>query len=820
MSFLPTDSETNKPQAIVPGEGPLECSIAFVGEAPGSREQADLRPFIGPAGNELNKLLHLVGIVRSTCYITNVIKEQPELNNIKLFIDAKKGLTTKEAKDYINHLKDELSLCTANVIVALGDVAMWVLTGCTGITKYRGSILESTLLPGRKVIPTFHPSTLIGQKAIYLNRHLIAFDLQRAIKESAFPEINPPKMELLVRPSFDEAISFINECKKQEIIDVDIETLRDEISCISLAISDELSISIPFTYENGDYWHPEQEMEVFRRLAEIMESPSIIKRGQNFLFDSYFMYARHKIRCRNIIDTMIAQGILFPDFKKGLDFICSIHTDIPYYKIDGKSWNRITGTWDEHWLYNAKDTIATAKAWPSLISQLQAQDNVETFQRQNALIEPLLFMQARGIRMDTVGLKMASESVGRELDRFANDLYGLCGYEINYNSPQQLMDYFYVKKGIKPYINRKTGQPTTDEKALIRLSARGFKEADIMLRIRELAKLKSTYLDVTLDPDNRMRCSYNPIGAATGRLSSKKTIFNTGGNLQNPDPELKQFMLFDEGYIGYEIDLGQAENRIVAYCGPVLEMMQAFETGADVHRLTASLIFGIPYDEVSDEPGSSNLAGGKYSQRFWGKKTNHGLNYDEGPITFAINCEIEPREGKFLVSSYHRVYPGVRQNYHAMIKSMLNKNRTIINPMGRKRTFLDRLDDSLYKSGYGHFPQSTVADKIDEQGLEYVYYDQETFHYIELLLQTHDSISFQIPLSIPISHHAELVWLIKKKLETPIKWRAQEFVIPADIKVSFNNMGRGPNGYKELKKVASKEQLAEKLEELYSSYYN
>jgi len=812
MTFvMQVDSRNTSASAIVPPEGPLDCKIAFVGEAPGAKEQAVLRPFVGPAGMELNKLLHSVGIVRSSCYITNVIKEQPKNNDITQFINVKKNFVTDAAKDYINHLKRELSECSANIIVALGNTALWALTGNYGIERWRGSIIESTLVEGRKVIGTFHPRAVIGPTGVFIWKHLISFDLARAMRESEFPDIRHPAMRLQVRPSFEEAISYLEECAQQDIIDVDIETLRNEVSCISFSYSNSSSISIPMTAEHGDYWQPDQEVEIFRKIAEVLENPEIVKRGQNFLFDMFFLWRRHGIRTTNILDTMVAQAILFPDFKKGLDFITSIHTDIPYYKDEGKQWNRITGSWEQHWLYNCKDTIATSCAYPSLMGQLGAQDNLTTFHRQNDLIESLLFMQARGIKMDVVSLKMASESVERHIERLQNELWSICGYELNPRSPAQLVEYFYQKKGIKPYVDRKTGRPTTDEKALTRLYIKGYREADLILKLRDYGKLKGTYLDVSLDEDDRMRCSYNPVGAKTGRLSSSKNIFGTGGNLQNIPPEMKEFMLFDEGYVGYEIDLSQAENRIVAYCGPVPEMIQAFEDNKDVHRLTASLMFGVPYDQVSDEPGSTHLGGGRYSQRFFGKKCNHSLNYDLGSVSFSLLLEIELREGKYLVESYHRAYPGVRNGFQRMIQDQVNRNRTVLNPMGRKRLFLDRIDDELYKSAYGHFPQSTVADIISERGLNFIYYTKNIFNDVELLLQTHDSITFQIPLSVPMTMQAELVWKIKKKLETPIEWRAHSFVIPADLKISFGSMAKGNGGYHDIKGANSLEELTDKL---------
>lgn len=788
---------------IVPGEGPLDCKIAFVGEAPGEKERLKGRPFVGPAGIELDKILHSAGITRSSCYITNCIKEQPEGNKIAPWINPAKGYISPAAQVYVDQLKEELSQCSANVIVAVGGTALFVLTQKVGILKWRSSILESTLVSGRKIIPTIHPSALLHAggssdkfdknrgSGMYIWRHFILFDLMRAVEESQYPELRLPAMRLHVRPTFSEVMTYLTSINEQNtIVDVDIEVLREEISCIAFAYNAFDAMSIPFIDEHGNYWNPDEEAQIWRAIAQILENPLITKRGQNFLFDVSFLLQRHGIRTVNIADTMVAQGVLYPDFPKGLDFITSSYTKIPYYKDEGKKWQRISGDWRTHWEYNCKDVVATAQAYQAMITDLDRQKNIATYLRQVKLIEPLAAMQLRGIRMDTEGIKMALESATKELEYQTEEFYKACGREINPNSNKQLQEYFYGTLGISAYKNRKTGANTLDSTALVRISRKGYREAQVLQEVRRLTKLKSTYLEVGLDPDNRLRCAFNPVGTKTGRLSSGETIFETGTNLQNQPPEMKQLMLFDEGYVGYNIDLSQAENRIVAYVGPVPEMIQAFEEGRDVHRLTASLIFGKPESEISDEPGSTTIGGGAYSERFWGKKSNHSLNYDEGYKTFSLICEIPEPEGKFIVDRYHQSYPGVRQGYHSQVRSMLSRDRTVTNLLRRRRLFLDRWGDSLFKDAYAQIPQSSVADIINERGLEYIWYNNSMFQELELLIQVHDSIVFQLPLALPWHEHARMLRAIKLSLETQLEWRGRVFVIPVDLEMSIGNMGK------------------------------
>jgi len=516
-----------------------------------------------------------------------------------------------------------------------------------------------------------------------------------------------------------------------------------------------------------------------------------------FLFHKYGIRPRGTIHC-----TQIAQKISYPDFNAGLDFVTCMYTDIPYYKQDGKEWmNRGVGTWEQWWNYNGMDAIVPVEAIPKQLQVLKKQENLETYERQRKLIEPLIYMSERGIKVDVQGMLNYKAEQSLELEKLAEELNEEVGHEINYNSPQQVMDYFYKELNIKAYRKRNTKGKyveTSDVDALKRIARRGYKAARIMLDIRSLSKRISTYLDIgKVDNDGRYRSSYNPVGAGTGRLASSKTIFGKGGNQQNWPHDLLRYFLFDEGYMGYSVDLSQIENRNVAFVGGVIPQMEAFRQGIDLHRLTASVILNKPYDEISSEDGSSNLGDGRQSERYWGKKGNHAINYDVGYKTFALKNEMPENEAKFILEKIHQGYPQIRGGYHLTIQNMLRKDRTITNLFGRKRLFLGPIIPApphvprsacevTFREAYAQLPQSTTADKINEQGIEYIYYNQDLFKPLELLTQIHDSIVFQIHRSIPLEEHAKMILLIKNSLERPLYWHDREIQTPADLCIGFN----------------------------------
>ena len=1132
--------------SYVPPSGSPEAKIAFVGEQPGITEVRLGKPFVGPAGKALNECMQMAKIPRLSVYLTNVIKDLDRPIRHYINIDTRgKYSISKEGYQYIQELSEELKRLKPNIVIALGNIALIALTNRVGITKWRGSILESSIIPGLKVIPTFHPATFIPPKFNFINKPIIIEDLLRAKNESEFPEIRRIARDVKIHPTFNESVNILNHCYEigchGQTIDIDIEVINRELDCIAFAWSPTESVSIPFRDSKGDYFNIEQEYEIMLLIAKIIQEEKISKRGANFIFDAQFLFHKYGIVPNGEIHcTQIAQKIAFPDLRAGLDAVTTMHTDIPYYKQDGKQWmNTGVGTWDTWWTYNGMDSIATAASHPSQMDCLRAQGNIETYNRQRKLIKPLIYMSERGIRVDVNAMVEFKKIQEEELSIKTKEFHKEVGYEVNPNSPLQIANYFYEDLGIKPYKNRKTGNTSTDVDALKRLSRRGYKAAQILLDIRGLSKRISTYLDIgKVDKDGRMRSSYKPVGATTGRISSGGTIFGTGcmppdaealtrtgwkslyklsnnneeimqwspkgelswcvpdinvydfkgnmieshstihkglytpdhkiptiskrgiltnykasevrnksnwflpisgeytsglfdlpsvgvlaiiqadgsiegngvrfsfskqrkidrflyimnkyniefteqsdrpgfrrfyitshsarqyidilmssgkksfgswifllsqkslktlleeikywdsyirndsfifytvdkqnaewvatlahlcnksatitevvnnkyeesygdesliynvnikprnkayqhedmyieryynwrvycptvdtsyflcrykgtifvtgnSNQQNWPHDLLRFFLFDEGYIGYSFDLSLAENRPVAYAGGILEQIRALEEGIDIHRLTASIIFSKPYDEISAEDGSSALGDGKQSERFWGKKANHAINYDTGYKTFALVNEITEVEAKHIIERIHRGYPQIRQGYHQVIQRMLKKNRTVTNLMGRKRLFLGPINPSYpntskgactktYREAYAHFSQSTVADKINEHGVEYIYYNQDKFAPIELLTQIHDSVVFQIPLAVPWVQHAEMLIDILKSLEQPLYWHEVEIKFPADLAIGFNMCKEQMKEIKSKDFPRDKYKLADKLKEIWN----
>jgi uracil-DNA glycosylase family 4 len=172
-------SNMKRAASYVPPSGDIQTAkFVLVGEQPGRREVISRRPFVGPAGRVLDECLMVVGIQRSKCYFTNVIKDLDRPLSY-YFKSTRSGPTlSREGLDYLRSLENELSQASPTAIfIPIGNVALWALAERSGITKWRGSVLK---IKSRIVIPIIHPATVIPPKNVYTNKLLIQYDLQKA----------------------------------------------------------------------------------------------------------------------------------------------------------------------------------------------------------------------------------------------------------------------------------------------------------------------------------------------------------------------------------------------------------------------------------------------------------------------------------------------------------------------------------------------------------------------------------------------------------------------------------------------------------------
>ena len=326
-------------------------SIMLVGEAYGEKEEVEGRPFVGAGGWLLNQMLGHAGLARSDCHLTNVFNLRPRPNNdIKNLCGSKyeaipdmpelvKGkYVLKQYAGEVERLYEEIRKHRPNVIVALGATASWALLHTTGIRNIRGAItgthpkVSARLGRQYKVLPTYHPSMVLRD---YTARPIVTSDLDKARRESAFPEVRRPERHIWVEPDLDDLYLFDRDfMQSAERVACDIETKGTQITCIGFSPSPSVALVIPlFRGENGNYWRtPEEEVIALSYVKRwLAEKPCVF---QNGLYDMHVIWRYYGIPIlHDTEDTMLMHHAWQPEMEKGLGFLATLYTDEASWKF-------------------------------------------------------------------------------------------------------------------------------------------------------------------------------------------------------------------------------------------------------------------------------------------------------------------------------------------------------------------------------------------------------------------------------------------------------------------------------------------------------
>lgn len=747
----------------VPPEGPTQSPlIALVGEAPGREEELKLRPFIGASGFLLDQMLNQAGIVRSSCYVTNVVKTRPPSNNFRgTYYTDKKGMCpTPELLQWRERLQAEIRAVKPKIIIALGAEAMKALTPYSSISNYRGTMINKF---GLRVLPTYHPASVLRS---YDQRPIVEADFKKALRQAMNPSV--PKTFLNPTPSFSEVMAFIRERPRR--LSLDIETIANTTRCIGLGKSRHEAICIPIIGARKSYWTQDEETEILIELDKLFRCPDVGFYLQNSPYDFTILARDFGFQIANLhLDTMFAHHLLFPELPKGLDFLCSVYTDHPMY------WGYDSGNDAETREYCCTDCIVTFEAAEDIEEQLHQRKLWDYYKSVvHRAVPPMTRCQSRGVLIDQVAREEIRVETEAQMLACQVKLHELLGFNLNPSSPPQVGKLVYDTWGLP--IQRKPGHEgrTTDEDALKILRKKtsdSTKQAviDNIISYRQKRVLVSTFVDMALK-DGRVHTSYNIAGTVTGRLASSSTFDGYGGNLQNiPRGRFRRIFKADPGKVLIKADLSQAEYRILIWKARIRRVIERFLTDPkfSVHMWNAAEnIYQVPYDQVTKK---------MYDEA---KNGVYGANYGIGPHKVSRMYEIDFQQAKFIIERYHRAVPEIKGVYQKEIEDQVKATRTIVNPHGRERIFMGRMDDDLFRQAYSHYCQSCVGDlimlaliELDDAGME-------------ILLQVHDELVCQVPVECVDEGCA----LVKRCMERPmqIEDTPEPLVIPAEIKVGFD----------------------------------
>ena len=769
------------PHTYVKTVGPKNAKIFLVGEAPGKDEEAQGVPFVGYAGRTLTQLLTQAGINRNECLIGNVARVQPPNNNINTyFLDSKNTVPGPQLLKWMDELKKEIEDSKPNVVVTLGAVPLYILTSLRGIKTYRGTVVESSLVPGIKVIPTFHPQAVNWEWSLAFPTIM---DLRKVRRHSYSPGIPLDRRTVVSNPSLEQWIDYCERLRRLEhSVSVDIESAQpgSHISRIAFSDSKDYAMSFELLRGHSPRLNQRQEVDFWYHTSKVLYENSLI--FQNAVYDTSVLLRNHGAYCRHIeMDTLLAAHCCWPEAPRDLGFLGSICLDVPAWKHTSK---------DDLGVYNAYDACNTYGISTFLEGELKRIGMYEFFKREMSEIEPASFLQLNGIKIDAKKLLEIREDIGKKLQEVKDGLQEITKEEINFSSPKQLQKFLYIDLGLPvQYKRRKSAEEerkiTTDRESLEKLY-RKTKNPILKLLIThsEYNKLYTSFAKMSVSPEGRVHTSYNiagssqdneeEFGKAFGRWSSSKSIIDPygPGNLQNIPSRgygriIRTVFVPEDGYVILRGDYVQAEAVVVAYLINDQRLIQAFQNKEDVHKLTASMMFGVKVEDVTKE------------QRNVGKMIRHASNYSAGPAVLAKGLMCEMSEAKDLLSLYHRICPQLRRWHEAIQEELTVSNRTLTNLLGRKHRFLDRWGDGLFRSAYAYKPQSTVGDLLNFSLADFYYRYGERF---SILLQLHDAFYLQCKEM----EVAEAIECMRECMIRPIEVNNEEMVIDVDFAVGPN----------------------------------
>ncbi len=486
-------------------------------------------------------------------------------------------------------------------------------------------------------------------------------------------------------------------------------------------------------------------VEIIRPLFENTETTLI---AHNYKFD-WLMLHRAGIKIQGkAFDTMIAAYLVDANQKLKMDELSKSllnYSPVPIEQLIGKGKKQISMadlTPEEVYLYACEDADITLRLYEILSDQLTKDELEEVAQKvEFPLMEVLAEIEYQGVRLDTEMLEGFSKDLEDDLKELEQKIYDKAGEEFNINSTQQLGEILFEKMGLPAGKKTKTGRYSTSESVLSKLAVK-YEIPDLILEYRQLAKLKSTYVDALpslINQDTgRIHTDFNQSVAATGRLSSSNP------NLQNipirtkRGREIRKAFIAEDGFKIMSADYSQVELRVIAHIAEDEAMIEAFKNGEDIHSRTAKEIFNLDsLDDVTQD------------HRRKAKEVNFGIPYGLSAYGLAQNLGIENAEGKEMIDEYFERFPNIL-NYINETKQFAKENGYVKTLMGRRRYVPDINSGNWNVRGFAervaiNMPiQGTAADIIKLAMINIHNWLKDNNKKSRMLLQVHDELIFEI----------------------------------------------------------------------------
>lgn len=789
----------------IKGVGSVNSRIMIVADYP--HIEADLagEAFTGRIPDVLKDTLKKVGIDPKEVYMTYLVK------------CGISELTKHEIAQCLPYLHYEIVKLKPKYIITLGNDTLNAVAKKSGIIKYRGVEIERQFSFKDEshsciVIPTVSPAAVLRM----------------------------PKYKKMFRADLEKLHNLINENYKQPehhiIYCMDNDLLNQAYKECMIAVENKLPIGFDLETEGLDYWRPEKRIltmslsvgsysfsiplghpqspyrkswvKVLKLFKFILENGRLI--AQNGKFDAKWLKAKVDIDCNIFFDTMLASYILDENTPHNLGYLSQVYLKVPSYKQMVDQANLICEPVKLVMKYNSLDTHYTLRLYEPLVKELKENPRLAVIFKRLLMGASEMYTRSEllGIWVDKTMLidryndcMNNLEAVQTKIDAYITtefvNKYLTKRYKtkpdkiskFNMNSPKQKAALLFepppIGLGLPITITTATGNPSTSEEALIYLKDRANHPViDLITEYQGWEQHRKMFLSPwqeKLDSNNRMHPNFKLL-TVTGRTSCEDP------NVQQVprDPFIRGILGAPKGKILVEADYSQIELRVIAYISGDSTMKRIYQTGGDIHTMTASQSTGKPVEEITKE------------ERKTAKAVNFGYAYGAWWTTFQrvakmrYGLDLSDDECKHNRERFFELYSGL-PNWHSRYKQMATMLGKVISPNGRERRLPDiySVDDTQCQAAereainspvQGFASDITLSSAIDI----YNKYIKGTpiGNEIEIVITVHDAIFFEIDED----KLTKWIPIIKKEMEDKNRlkeWYGVDFTLPiiADIAV-------------------------------------
>ena len=544
--------------------------------------------------------------------------------------------------------------------------------------------------------------------------------------------------------------SWLKILSEQSVISVDTETsslnpLETNLVGISFCYGPNKACYIPIAHKN--FKNLDKEF-VLKKIKTMLEDESIRKVGQNIKFD-FIVLKQNGIEIKSIEDTMLISYTLDAGTNRhNLDTLAEIHLNhknISYKELVGSGKKKLNFSdidLKKSTEYAAEDADVTLRLYEYLSSRMNEEKLNKIYEVfEKPMVKILSKLENNGIKVDSLYLKKLSNKFELRLKKIEKDIYKIAGKNFNIASPKQLGKIIYNELKIAKLKKTKKGSLATSAKVLEDLALSGHEFPNLILDWRQVSKLKNTYTDALQDhiskKTKRVHSSFLLAATNTGRLASSDP------NLQNipikseEGREIRKSFISEKKNILVSADYNQIEMRILADIADVKELKKAFKNNEDIHSLTASQVFNVPIDKISDD------------LRRKAKAINFGIIYGITQYGLAKQISVSNHEALEFINSYFKKFPEIKEYMNSTI-NICRKQGYVSNIFGR-RIHLRGINDKNFsvrsfqeRAAINAPIQSTAADiiRLAMIKIDNIIETNKKFN-AKMLLQIHDELIFE-----------------------------------------------------------------------------